>query len=69
MLTPFRLIFDHKFEKQTFLARFQAWNEVFRGLKSCQEITIKKIVIQNLADYCIDKNYTSSLKYNAKFSE
>ncbi len=25
------------------------------GLKSCQEITIAKIAVQNLADYCIGK--------------
>jgi CRISPR-associated protein Cas1 len=25
------------------------------GLKSCQEITIAKIVVQNLADYCVDR--------------
>ncbi len=25
------------------------------GLKSCQEITIAKICVQNLADYCIGK--------------
>ena len=26
------------------------------GLKSCQEITIVKIAVQNLADYCLTKN-------------
>jgi len=25
------------------------------GLRPCQEITIAKICVQNLADYCIDK--------------
>lgn len=25
------------------------------GLKSCQEITIGKIAVTNLADYCIEK--------------
>ena len=28
------------------------------GLKSCQEITIVKIAVQNLADYCINKRQT-----------
>jgi len=25
------------------------------GLKSCQEITISKIAVQKLSDYCIEK--------------
>jgi len=28
------------------------------GLKSCQEITIAKIAVQNLADFCIGKQST-----------
>ena len=28
------------------------------GPKSCQEITIAKIAVQNLADYCIGKQNT-----------
>ena len=31
------------------------------GLKSCQEITITKICVQNLADYCIGKSTTFSI--------
>ena len=31
------------------------------GLKSCQEITIAKICVQNLADYCIGKQNTFSI--------
>jgi CRISPR-associated protein Cas1 len=30
------------------------------GLKSCQEITISKITVKNLADYCIGKHSTVS---------
>ena len=31
------------------------------GLKSCQEITIAKIAVQNIADYCIGKQTTFSI--------
>ena len=31
------------------------------GLKSCQEITITKIAVQNLADFCIGKQKTFSI--------
>ena len=32
---------------------FRYGAKTFDGLKSCQEITIAKISVQNLADYCI----------------
>ena len=31
------------------------------GLKSCQEITISKIAVQNLADFCTGKKSTFSI--------
>ncbi len=34
---------------------FRHGKKTSNGLKSCQEITISKIITQNLADYCIDK--------------
>jgi CRISPR-associated protein Cas1 len=35
---------------------FRHGMKTFDGLKSCQEITIAKIVVRNLADYCIGQN-------------
>lgn len=37
---------------------FRHGMKTYDGLKSCQEITISKIVVQNLAEYCIGKRKT-----------
>lgn len=34
---------------------FRHWTKTLDGLKNVQEITIAKIAIQNLAEYCLGK--------------
>jgi len=46
-------------KKRRYDCKFGA--KTYDGLRSCQEITIAKIAVQNLADYCIGKQNRFSI--------
>ncbi len=60
LIRRFLELLERKFQKERRYA-FRHGAKTKDGLKSCQEITIAKIAVQNLADYCIGKQSTFSI--------
>jgi len=54
LIRRFLELLERTFQKERRYA-FRHGAKTKDGLKSCQEITIAKIAVQNLADFCIDK--------------
>jgi len=60
LIRRFLELLERTFQKERRYA-FKYGAKTKDGLKSCQEITIAKIAVQNLADYCIRKSFTFTI--------